>query len=603
VRPADGYGRSTEEWTPSHKGSCPEKLRARRYHLSRGSKKDKEALFFEDSPQSNRSDILLVSGLAAIIFLYAHLPALTNPYVINDDVRQQIFWMRQWHDPTLFQHDLLADYARHYLPWGVKVLYWLASFVVNPILFSKILPGFLFVLLSATLYRIGSILEDRRLGWFVVCVSWLMPFFIDNLSGGLARAFAAPLLALFWCFWLSGNSRGMALTLLLQALFIPYIFPICASGVIIAWILMKTRQGEPPPFPASATNLAYLALAASLVVLFNYNFTWSGYGPLVRAADMVNRPEFTSSGRVHIVPVYTLPWEMIRLWEFIPPFHELGEVAGSFLCGLLILGALWGGWQIQWYLLLPRLQPIWCLGLASLLWYALARMFLLKLFIPDRYLIYTANLFYCMGLALCFHALTKDLFRHRVVTVGALSLVVVFSALRLQGVGLFDYSAGIPLYSALSKIPKDALVAGHPEVMDNVMTFAHRRALVTFELAQPWSQGHWRQVRPRLEDFFAAYYATDPEVVRTFCRKYRISHLVLDERHFTPDFLEHRPDPSDHSPFFAPFDAYIRNLTQHRHNFILLSRKDFPGKKIDTYVWLIKMEDSIVSSARPVQQN
>ena len=211
-------------------------------------------MFFQDRAQENRSDILLISGLAVFIFVYAHLPALTNPYVINDDVRQQIFWMQQWHDPTLFQNDLLADYARLYVPWGVKGLYWLASFVINPILFSKLLPGFLFVLLSATLYQIGLLTEDRRLGWFTVSVFWLMPFFLDNLSGGLARAFAAPLLALFWYFWLSGNSRGMALTMLLQALFIPYIFPICASGVIIAWILQKTRQGDPPPFPASAAK-------------------------------------------------------------------------------------------------------------------------------------------------------------------------------------------------------------------------------------------------------------------------------------------------------------------------------------------------------------
>lgn len=554
-------------------------------------------MFFQDSAGKNRSDILLVTGLAAIIFFYAHLPALMNPYVINDDVRQQIFWMQQWQDPTLFQDDLLADYARLYVPWGVQGLYWLASLIINPLLFSKLLPAFLFVLLSATLYQIGFLTEDRRLGWFAVSAFWLMPFFLDNLSGGLARAFAAPLLALFWCFWLSGNSRGMALTMLLQALFIPYIFPVCASSVIIAWILEKTRQGDPPPFPASAANLACLALAAGLIALYYYRLTWSGFGPMVSAADMVNRPEFTSPGRLHIVPLYSLPWEIIRLWDFIAPFRELGDVIGALVCGLLVLGAFCGAWNIPWRSVLPRLQPVWCLGLASLLWYALARLFLLKLFIPNRYLIYTGSLFLCVGLAHCFHALTKNLFRSRLVPMVTLALVLVLSALRLHGVGLIDYSTGSSLYVALSKIPKEALVAGHPNVMDNAPTFAQRRAFITFELAQPWFKGYWRQLRPRLEDFFAAYYAAEPEAVWAFCRKYRISHLVVDERHFTPAFLNHRPHSLDHRPFFAPFDKYIRNLTREQRNFALLCRKNFPGINIDKNVWIIKMEGSVVSSA------
>ena len=109
--------------------------------------------------------------------------------------------MQQWQDPGLFRGDFLTGYARAYVPWGVKGLYWLASWWVSPLAFSKFLPGFLFVFLALCLFKIGTRLADRRLGWGMVACFWLMPFFLDNLSGGLSRSFAAPLLALFWLGW------------------------------------------------------------------------------------------------------------------------------------------------------------------------------------------------------------------------------------------------------------------------------------------------------------------------------------------------------------------------------------------------------------------
>jgi len=144
---------------------------------------------------------LTVALISAVIFVLAHSPALTNPHIINDDVRQQIYWMQQWQDPALFVGDFLTDYARHYVPWGVKALYWVASWGAPPLYFAKILPGILFAFLAVCLFRIGAGLSNKRLGWMMVAIYWLMPFFLDNLAGGLARAFAAPLLALYWLGW------------------------------------------------------------------------------------------------------------------------------------------------------------------------------------------------------------------------------------------------------------------------------------------------------------------------------------------------------------------------------------------------------------------
>ncbi len=318
-------------------------------------------------------DLLLAAGLSGVVFILAHLQALTNPYVVNDDVRQQLFWMWQWLDPELFKGDLLANYARDYVPWGVKGLYWLASWVTDPISFSKVLPGLLFVFLALCLYRIGLKLGDRRLAWTTVAVYWLMPFFLGNLAGGLARAFAAPLLAFFWLCWQEEKPWGMGAALLLQALFIPYIFLVCTLAAGLAWLASRTGRTGAPPFPARPVHFLLLTAGVGLVEFMNLTYTTDGFGPLVSYADMVNRPEFYAGGRYTILPVPSIFWELISPWEWIAPFQDLGLVAAIVVCVVLPCVVIRGLVRLDWRVLAPRLQPLWYLGLAGFLLYFLAR--------------------------------------------------------------------------------------------------------------------------------------------------------------------------------------------------------------------------------------
>jgi hypothetical protein len=540
------------------------------------------------------------------VFLYAHLPACRNPFIINDDVRQQIYWMQQWLDPGLFQGDLLTDYARHYVTWGVKGLYWLASWVTGPLYFSKILPGCLFIILGACLFQIGWRLGGRSLAWTTVGIYWLMPFFLDNLAGGLARGFAAPLLALLWLGWLDRRPGVMAVALALQALFIPYIFPVGAGAVTLAWLAGRTGRCSPPPFPAQAGHFLLLAAGTALVVLMNFDYQGAGFGPLVGAAEMAHRPEFAAGGRFAILPVPSLAWELIQPWELIAPFREGGPVAGMAVT-LVVAGlAVIGFFRVDWRALNDRLQPVCWLGLASVLGYFLARLFLLKLFIPDRYVIYSINLCYCLFLALGLNAALKIGQWPRNLALLALIVAASLGALRLHGVGLRDYSAYRALYAALADTPKDALIAGHPNLMDTVPTLAQRRAFATYELAHPWSRGYWQKLRLRLDDLFRAYYAADPQEVVAFCRKYGIAFLVVDDRHFRPDFLkggqfffpmEQRVPPNAgpslfervDAPFFAPFGEEIRRQVAGRTRFALLSTPNFRTFVIDQHLRLLDM--------------
>jgi hypothetical protein len=472
----------------------------------------------------------------------------------------------------------------------------------------------LFVFLGWCLFRLGYRLGSRRLAWFTLGVYWLMPFFLDNLAGGLARAFAAPLLAFFSLCWLAASPWGLGLALLLQALFIPYIFLVAAGATVLAWLAARFGRW-PAPAWINRGHLLIVVLGGGLVLLMNHQFNAGGFGPLVSAADMAQRPEFTAPGRLAILPVPSFFWELVSPWEYIAPFPEGGIIGGVLGCALLLVAAVWGVWRLDRQVLKSRLQPFWYLLLASLLLYFLARVLLLQLFVPDRYLMYTLNLCYCLGLALCLEAAAGGRPWPRGLAAVAVALVVILAGLRLQGVGLKDYSMYRPLYTALARTPTDALIAGHPNLMDNALIFGKRPAFATFELAHPWSRGYWEKIRPRLEDLFTAYYAEDPQVVRDFCRQYNISFLVVDDRHFTPGFLAggrflvpfNQPLEQDKKkmaewvtcPFFAPFDRQIRGLVQEPRRFVLLNRDLFPGMVVDEHQRLLDMRPWLQENAPP----
>jgi hypothetical protein len=216
------------------------------------------------------------------------------------------------------------------------------------------------------------------------------------------------------------------------------------------------------------------------------------------------------------------------------------------------------------------------------------------------------NLFTCLFLALGLQAALRVPRWPRHLAILVLVAAASLGAWRLHGVGLKDYSAYESVYAALAVTPKDALIAGHPNLMDTIPTLAQRRAFATYELAHPWSRGYWAQLKPRLVDLFQAYYAADPQEVVAICRKYGIAFLLVDDRHFTPAFLQggyfllpgdkpHLPGAAKglaeriYGPFFAPFDVQIRNITAGRQRYALLSDPRFHTLVVDQHVRLIDM--------------
>lgn len=552
-------------------------------------------LFSSAGPGPAKRDFLIVALMAGVVFCIAHLHGLRSSFVLNDDARQQIYWMQSFVDPGLYPPDLQGDYARLYVPYALKALYKVVSPFIGPLFFSKILTGLLYVVLAGAMFCIGFRIFGKKGGYITALTTLCLPWFLYNMSGGLARSFVPPLMAIFMAAWLYERPKLMAGTLLAAAIFIPYLFLILAGAVLLSFVQGMIFKNLPkPPFPKGALHLAIIAVGGLLVYSFNASIESAGFGPLVSISDMEGQSIFGPQGRLNIYPLPSIFHEAVYApLERVGLFRELGLWPGILSLAAIILLAGAGIWQAvrkgvfrAWAKrgeLAALLSPFLYLLAASLFLYLLARVIALRLFVPERYLVYSLYLLYTLLIAFGIGQLILAAkFRTPVLVILTLA-ALAFGGLRQIDLGLYDYSADQELYAEARKTPKNAILAGHPELMDNVLTFGRRNVYLSFELLHPWSKGYWEEVAPRLENLLGAYYAKDPNIVRLFAQRRRISYFVVDERHFSRDFLENRP-------MFAPYDKFIRNLAEKPGKFALLNRDIFPGIKAGDGQWIVPIE-------------
>jgi len=602
-----------------------------------------------DRGSVTRSDWFAVAVLSLAVFLFAHWQGFVNPYAINDDVRQQVYWMQRYADRDLYPKTLLNDYAEAYVTIGVNLCYEAASWVgarlgafgdsgvsdksgeapgsgvsgspgssgaapargasatqpgslssvspaspsaertvlfFNPVQFTKVLSGILFLCQCLAMFALGHVFGGRPQAWALAAMAWLMPFFLENISGGLARAFASPLLALI-ALALLRRRPGSFSTLALGGC-IPYIYLPCAPALFLSAIQRFRVGPEGSAKLKLGVTLLVLLLATGMAYLNGIKPQDQGFGPLVTLAEATGRPEFGPEGRLDLVPLPNPFLDTVYYpFERIGLFKEYGLIPG--ILSLVSLAPLlyFGARAVNWRALASSLKPLAVLGGSFQAFYIAARLMAFTLFVPDRYMQYPVNLLYAILLSACLAGAVTRLKPGKTAAVCLILAAAAVGALRLSNVALYDYSADAPLYVAVeAATPKNAMLAGHPELMDNVMTFSRRNALATFELAHPWSRGFWAQLSPRLDGFFAAYYASDADTVVRFAREFGVDFLVVDEAHFTKEFLAAKP-------FFEPFGAAIKALTQGRDlrtgGFAVLDPSLFPRIPLRPGAFLIDL--------------
>ena len=224
--------------------------------------------------RANWKLILIVISLLAVLWL--QLPRLVDPFQVNEDFRS-FYWMNKFQEPGLFPNDQLRgdSYTTIHLPWGelplyfyslgYDLLFYLVSFLLPPVLFSKLLP---FILMPVTVWYLmnyGATIRGRDTG-----VVLALLFIFLNLASpsslsvihGLQRSFACTLMIALLYYLHDEQYRAAAVVIVLCALIYP---PMFLLG-LATWGLMALKLKFSPRLQVKFNRQEWFLLIGSFIV-------------------------------------------------------------------------------------------------------------------------------------------------------------------------------------------------------------------------------------------------------------------------------------------------------------------------------------------------
>ncbi len=489
---------------------------------------------------SNLAIYAFLTAVALLVGVCTQWPALSSPYVIiEDDVAQHTYWMAKYHDPELFNDDIYVQYIDFMLPAGFKAVYYVGTFLTDPVTLGNVLSLILFALSAVLFFKLGSAMQGVYAGLTLSLLFMCFPSHILSFAGGLGRAFAYPLLAAFLYYLLRLNLRACIVLLVLQIFFYPGVFFI--SFLALVMVLIGERKfWSKGTFPALFIPLAIFGAYMLYKSLIKPAFL----GNLTDIDVILANPDHPVYGRSQNVPPQSL-WVVTR---DLLMSHKL-FIIGSFLFVLAALSDL----KERKAEALRKYLVILSLFVASVVMYQVSNAVLLKLHLPIKYVRYSFPLIGLMviatGAGFAFSRITS--LRLRMIFLGAIGLAVFFMYPPLslfihqsQAPGVhyvrrdmpdIDQQAYEELYEYIAMLPKDAVIAANPRLSDYISVFSQRRTFLKYEMSYPWFDKYAQTVEQRTRDFYRAYYSASRDEVHDFCVRHDVDYMVVTRDDFSKE--------------------------------------------------------------------
>ncbi|MCG9885838.1 MAG: hypothetical protein MH825_09735 [Cyanobacteria bacterium] len=506
--------------------------------------------------------------------------ALAGTYVVQDDARQHLFWMRRYLDPGLFPGDLLADYFQSVAPWGYQLLYWLPAQVgIDPLVVGAWMPALLGLITTVLAFRVAiAIAPVPWLGFLAATQLNISLWIRDDLASATPRAFVFPLFLAF----LDGVLRSSwPLTLgaiALLGLFYPqYVLVAVATLTVRAAMLAYGRyrgdgRGDRAPENLKSLRLALAGVGLGVMTLCLYKSQSSAYGPVISVEQARSLPEFVSGGRaVFFRDDWAAYWLMSHRSSLLPKaiFTPVTLIAA------VVLPAI-AATRRRWSILATAGPGLALLGqwiLGSLLCFGMAHLVLFRLHLPGRYTQYGTMILMPIAAALVW-GVGAEMLGHRAagkwrwaarslpVLLAAAVLLYPFSLGRFPN-GQYLGGRAPAVYEFLAALPEDAVIAGMSDELDNVPTFARRSVLSAREYGIPYHWGYYAQFRDRVAATLEALYSPDLGAVAAFQERYGVDFWLLDAETFTLPYLRAEGSWMRENRWFAQFQPAFDRAIAH----------------------------------------
>jgi hypothetical protein len=492
---------------------------------------------------------------AAAIALAVLRKALTDPFILQDDVRQHVFWMWRFADPGLFPNDLIADYFQSVAPWGYTTVYrGLAAIGIDPLFASKLIPIPLAILTAAYCFAVTlQILPVPFAGFLAAVLLNQNLMRSDDLYSATPRAFLYPLFLAVLYYWLRRSRLSFALAMALLGLFYPQtLFVAC---VVLLLSLVRWQGGRPRWSPDRQDFwFCAIGLGSAAIVLLAYVLQQGSaqFGPSLWAAEARGLPEFWGSGRLSFFNSNWFEFWIINQRSGILPRPERLFVPPLLTVGLFLPTIFW---RSRWLPLTQRItHEVRVLGwtiAASVLLYGAAHLLLFKLHLPSRYTQHSFRMVLAIAAGVVLTVVLdavlrwvsppdRRIFKRVMVTVAIGGLTIMLLSFPLLAARAPGFVAGraTKLYEFLAEQPKDSLIASISRQADFVPMFARRSVLASQEAGIVYHKRYYEQYRQRMIDQIQAQYSPNLEDIRRFQTKYNITHWLLDRNAFRKDYFD-----------------------------------------------------------------
>jgi len=518
---------------------------------------------------------LLVGSLVLMYHnsLLAHMRNISHPLHMNSDALQQIWPLLRYYKPGLFNEDYIADYYLScFLPSGYRLFYRVGAIFWDPRVLSEVLSYLLLGVLLAALAMSAYKLGGKSAAWATLAFALSTGQFMGGVTGGLPRSFGYPLMACAAAALVYGRPVLLAALVVLGAGFYPVV-SVMTGLALAAYVLLVSRddRGRAEKWTLRKRLLVVVATAllASIVVL-PHALGSRRYGSMIGPAHTDTFPEAGQGGRYsdrHLFGGHeflTASWGMLddTIKGAGDPWSDVLRRLIPLDSRALVLWALGitlvGSAVLTWHDPGARRLLILLAAAATGHWAAsIAAPFL---YLPARYVTYSIPILFVILLPASITGLAKLLggFGQNSWARPTIVLVVCGIMLMARGgrgpetEGIYFYSNRYwPVLQELKKLPRDAMIAGLPgDIMNLVPYLSERRALVTYKTHQAFHSKYVLEMRRRVIAVFDAYYATDEKPLIRLRDDFGVTHLVVDRGHFAGIRLK----------YFEPFSGWFAHL-------------------------------------------
>ncbi|NJN85679.1 MAG: hypothetical protein HC881_04375 [Leptolyngbyaceae cyanobacterium SL_7_1] len=497
-----------------------------------------------------RSQWLLWLGLSLLIsaiYGWITIDKAYEPYIIQDDARHYVYWMRRLVDAELFPNDLIADYFNPWLRGDTRRCFGcLPSWALTRSPLSAFPLG-LGLVTSAYCFAVSwQILPVPIAGFLSTLLMNQTLWAHDDTASATPRAFLNPLFLAFLYYLLRRQLIPCIIAIALLGLFYPQ-YVLYGSGVLVLRLLIwdngrlrLTRQRQDYWFVG-------VALAVAAVVLGIFALDTSQYGPIISLEQARQMPEFYKDGRSEFF--------QDSAWEYwvsgdrtgILPTQRVPIAWVSLLLPLLLRFR-------QRFPLAQRVTDngaiLLQLTLVAFGLFFAAHAVLFKLYLPSRYTTHSLRIVLAIAAGVTLTILLDAALRwlmgqsnlKKNLGLGAIALLSALILLYPNFTqdfprGNYEEGKAPELYQFLAQQPKETLVASLTDEANFIPIFAQRSTFVGEEYAIPYHVGYYSQFHQRVENLIAAHYTADLSVLQDFIQTNGVDFFVVAPNTFKPNWI------------------------------------------------------------------